>query len=106
MLTAEEIRALIVCRQQALAEGAHDHVMHQIRGLVAALTGQMDPPCEVAELLTAAGIPHTVITPTSWAFHADVSYPAEWILAHGFTIDGDPKDPESKIHHPRFSEGW
>ena len=100
LMTAEEIRALIVARMQD--EGTFgrinaDRLEGELRALCAVLNGGNPPPLtdSLTPFLDAAQIPYTMKGRL-------VDFDADWYRAHGFTIDED-----DKIHHAVFTnEDW
>lgn len=99
-MSDEDIRALIVARLQNNRCNDYyiNHLMGQLRGLVAALTGEAPPSThngDVRPLLKMAGIPYND--------HGDgeIDFPEDWCRAHGFEIA-----PEGWIRHPRWSFPW
>ncbi len=100
MLTAEEIRALIVARLQddsSIPPINADRLEGELRALCAVLSGGDPPPRtnSITTFLDAAKIPYTMKGTM-------VDFPADWLRTHGFSIDED-----DAVHHPTFTnESW
>lgn len=84
----EDIRGMIVSRLLTAEQSCNSHhitcIKNQVRGLLAALTG--DNPTnsdDIVDILQQAGIPFVDHGKRQFDFDA------EWMKAHGFTADED-----------------
>lgn len=106
MLTADQVRALIVTRIVDTSDSCNSyhlgHVSGQLRALVAVLNDGTPAHAhccdDLRDLLRAAQIPYRDLP------GGEIDFLPEWLVEHGFEIDGDPDDPDSTIRHPVFSE--
>lgn len=100
MLNEKEIKALLLCRIEAVSDSCNsyhiNHVSGQIRALISVITGEIPPITEdTADIFDILKIPYET------GDDGRLEVPDSWLLDHGFDA---PKD--KKIHHPRFSNGW
>jgi len=87
MMTEEEIRAMIVNRLLVAENSCNSHhrmcVKQQIRGLLAALTGEVPTNSDdIPTILRQAGIPHSVECGT-------YDFVRPWMISHGFKAKPD-----------------
>lgn len=106
MLTAPEIRALLVCRLSALAEETNRtrivQMIAECKALVAVLTNGHPPTIKdndfAAAVLDAARIPYTR---NGDALH----WKDAWLREHGFLVRYDQAS-KMIFTHPQFACAW
>ena len=101
MLTADEIRVLIVLRIQAAMDSCNSSHINNCKGQIRALVSVLNDvkPCPSSNLATdmlrAAGIP---FTETDDQFDID----GDWLIEHGCKLEGENG---GNVSHAKFS-GW
>lgn len=106
MLTKEQVESLIFVRALECANSCNStHISHctgQIRGLLAALTGQLPPPSvnTLADVLDAAGIPYSNEMRDGEAW---LKFDNAWLAARGFE---GLQEELGTPRHPVLSARW